>query len=174
MNSGSPCNVSTDNRRSKVGERPTTPCCWFQTRPREEAVNDLCGTLSPGSTATARGLGESERDKQSLFNSLSSQITASGILGNEVPNNLSEPPSVLVQKTKTTILRKNPKTKAPETDVLMIRTSPDADPIPVDKLVVEMVKITPVAEYESMIHEVKRKARTVRFCCFWTIVFAYI
>ncbi|THD22669.1 hypothetical protein D915_006588 [Fasciola hepatica] len=159
-NSASPVNASVDNRRLKIAQQSATPCCWFRSRAREEAVGDLCKPLSPSSTAAVHAVADLERDRQLFFNSLSSQVTASGILGKEVPTNLNEPPVPLVQNTNTSVSRKHTaKPKVNEYDVVMIQTTSDSDPTPVDRLISEMVKTTSITQYESMIHEVKRKAR---------------
>ncbi|TPP62437.1 hypothetical protein FGIG_04585 [Fasciola gigantica] len=160
VNSASPVNASVDNRRLRIAQQSASPCCWFRSRAREEAVGDLCKPLSPSSTTAVHTVADLERDRQPFFNLLSSQVTASGILGKEVPTNLNEPPVPLVQNTNTSVSRKHTaKPKLNEYDVIMIQTTSDSDPTPVDRLIFEMVKTTSITQYESMVHEVKRKAR---------------
>ncbi|VDP69056.1 unnamed protein product [Echinostoma caproni] len=149
---------SSDSRRSKKTHQPTNPCCWFRSKPREEAVNDLGAPLTATSFGTIRGSNETDRDRPAFTNVIQEQVNNSGILGMELPTDLTEPPTVLVSKGKS-LRHQKPTPKTSEANTVMIQTASGAEPISIDKAVTDAVQLVPIAQYEGMIHEIKRKAR---------------
>ncbi|KAF6768175.1 hypothetical protein AHF37_01326 [Paragonimus kellicotti] len=151
---GSPKNDSrsshSDSQSARKKQSAGVNYCYYQVKARSDAINDLRMPLRPEPQVLSIKNPECSTYESDYFENLILKITTSGIIGEELPEDLVEAPL-----TKEAYMENAQK---PETQSLVRVCLREDDSILVDKFIVNSVHVQQISAYESVVHRIKRRA----------------
>ncbi|CAL8068199.1 unnamed protein product [Calicophoron daubneyi] len=120
---------------------------YFSMKSRQDAIDDICAIA----TAETRAVKEvAPQINRQFLQSLPSRITATGIVGEEIPTDMSEPPTI-----EKSTLKKKGKSRGETSSPIIVRVGTEST-INVDQFICDFIQPGKKETYEAVITHLKR------------------